>query len=299
MTAYFLRRTVWSLATLLGISLAAFLLISVAPGDPITAELRSMGITAKPHTVDSLRREFGLDAPLPERYLRWLGRSARLDFGRSISTGRPVIEELRRAMGPTAVLTAQAMALIVVLSIGLGFLASRFENAVIGMGLRVTAIVAVSVPIYWLALLLLAHAGSAQGLAAPLLALGPSLAISRVLKQRIDAERLEDYVRFAGTTGANPTTILFSEIARPVLPLLFTLWGNALGYLLGGSIVVERIFGISGLGSLALQAIAARDYPVLQSYLLLAGAVFVASNWLADLLSAWADPRLRYRGAYD
>jgi ABC-type dipeptide/oligopeptide/nickel transport system permease component len=180
-----------------------------------------------------------------------------------------------------------------------GFLASRYRHPALGTGLRISAVVAVSVPLYWLALLVLARAEASVWLASLLLAVSPSLAISRVLKQRIEAERSEDYVRFAVATGAGPTEILLREIARPVLPLLLTLWGNSLGSLLGKSIVVERIFGISGLGNLALQAIAARDYPVLQSYLLLAGSLFLASNWLADLLSAWADPRLRYRGLHE
>jgi ABC-type dipeptide/oligopeptide/nickel transport system permease component len=296
MMAYLWRRTLWSLSTLFGISVVAFLLISFAPGDPIAAELRSMGITAKPDTIERLRREFGLNAPLPERYLRWLGRALQLDFGRSISTGRPVVDELRRALGPTALLTTQAFGLIVALSVGFGFLASRFENPGIGFALHAGTILVVSVPLYWLALLVLTWAEAASWVAALLLSLAPSLAMSRVLKQRIDAERMEDYVRFAVSTGASPSEVLRREIVRPVLPLLFALWGNSLGYLLGGSIVFERIFGIAGLGSLAVQSIAARDYPVLQSYLLLAGTSFLASNWLADILSAWADPRLRYRG---
>lgn len=286
MMRYLLRRTLSSALTVVGISIVAFLLVALAPGDPIAAELRALGITAKPDTIARLREQYDLDAPLPVRYQRWALRCLKLDLGKSISSGRPVAEELQRAFGPTAWLTAQAMLWIIGLSLTLGYVACRY-TAKIDIGIRAAAILSVSVPLYWLALLLLSWPP------APLLALAPSLSISRMIKQRVDAERTEDYVRFATATGATPAQILLGEVSRPVLPLIFTLWGNSLGYLLAGSVVIERIFGISGLGTLALQAISARDYPILQSYLLLSGILFIVSNWIADVLGTWADPRLR------
>ena len=299
MTQYLLHRSLWVLLTLLGLSFVAFELVALAPGDPITAELRALGISAKPHTVEQLRREFDLDAPVVVRYARWLGRCARLDLGRSIATGRPVAEELRRAALPTFILTFETFLLIVFGSVVLAYTNARVDQAGLDRALRWVTIAGVSLPTYWLALIALRQFQTSFAAAAVVLSLGPSLSIARVLKQRIDAERTEDYVRFAIATGASRSEILLREMVRPVLPLLFALWGTTLGYLIGGSIVVERIFGIAGLGNLALQAISARDYPVIQSYLLLAGTLFLISNWLADILSAWADPRLRQRGLHD
>jgi len=169
-----------------------------------------------------------------------------------------------------------------------------------------------SVPLYWLALAAVVIGSVTLGfttvvsatwkenllLPSMLLALGPGLSIGRVVRQKIIDERLEDYVRLSAVVGQAPWRILVLEIGRVVVPSLASMWANSFGFLLGGSVVIERIFDRPGLGNLALQAIAARDYPVLQAYLMLAGLLFIAVNWTADLFSAWADPRLRRGGIH-
>jgi ABC-type dipeptide/oligopeptide/nickel transport system permease component len=309
---YLLERLIWSAATVLGMSLAAFFLVALAPGDPITAELRFMGISAKPETVDALRREYDLDAPIPYRYLRWLGRLARMDLGTSIASGRKVQDELKEALPSTMTLAGSALTLIVILSWTVGVISARTSSGITTRLLRFATVLAVSIPSWWLALAVLsvvtlafgwrvlADPDSAANLAfaASLLAIGPGLSISRVVKQKIEDESLEDHVRLAAAIGLSPMRILITDIGRIIAPALVTIWATTFGYLLGGSVVIERIFDRPGLGNLALQAIGARDYPVLQGYLLLAGTLFVACNWLADAVSAWADPRLRSRGVH-
>jgi len=313
MTRYVLRKLLWSAGTLAGMSVVAFLLATLAPGDPVTAELRFLGVPANPDTVEALRKELDLDAPLPERYLRWTGRLVTLNLGKSIASGRPVLDELGQALPPTLTLAAVSLALIVMLSLATGAVASLYPRGALARFLRVLTVASVSIPLYWLALaavfvgsvtigiasLVDSASWGSLALAAALLALAPGMSVSRVVRQRIDDERVEDYVRLAAATGQSPWEILFREIARVVAPSIVTIWASSFGYLLGGAVVIERIFDRPGLGNLALQAVAARDYPVLQAYLMLAGVLFVGANWAADVLSAWADPRLRRRGIHD
>lgn len=302
MLRYAIQRFLWTIATLLGMSIVAFSLVAFAPGDPISAELRFLGVTAKPETVDGLRREFHLDAPLPERYVRWAARVMRLDLGRSIASGRPVAAELARALPVTVTLAVATLLLIGCIAI----VAATVKSESL---LKTATIVALSIPVYWLGLaaltiglmwfqipgLLDSDSWVNLGAAAALLAIAPGLTIGRILRERIAAELREDYVRFGFALGLSRAQMLFVDIGRAVAPVFITLLANAFGFLLGGSIVMERVFDRPGLGNLALQAIAARDYPVLQAYLMTAGVMFVAINAMADLLGAWADPRLRER----
>lgn len=313
MIRYLARRLLWSLATLAGMSVVAFSLVAFAPGDPITAELRFLGVPADAATVEALRKEFDLDAPVVERYFRWVARMVTLDLGTSIATGRPVVDEVGRAVPSTLVLAVFSLVLIVVMSLVTGVFASLYPRGLAARVLQGVTIASVSIPLYWLALAAVFLGAVTCGvtslvdsssfgnlaLAATLLAFGPGMSISRVVRQRIADERVEDYVRLAAAAGRSPSEILFRDIGRVVAPSLVTIWGNSFGYLLGGAIVMERILDRPGLGSLALQAVAARDYPVLQTYLMLAGVLFVGVNWAADALSAWADPRLRRRGIHD
>jgi ABC-type dipeptide/oligopeptide/nickel transport system permease component len=312
MNRVFLSRILGSAATLLGMSMLAFLLVALAPGDPITAELRFMGVPANPATVDALRRQYDLDAPITHRYVRWIGRVVRLDLGTSIANGRPVTDELVRALPSTLALALLSLGFIVVLSLGAGAAASLRPG---GFGARILQALTVavsSVPLYWLALAAVVVGSVTLGvttvvsatwkenllLPSMLLAMGPGLTVGRVVRQKIIDERLEDYVRLSAVVGQAPWRILVLEIGRVVVPSLASMWANSFGFLLGGSVVIERIFDRPGLGNLALQAIAARDYPVLQAYLMLAGLLFIAVNWTADLFSAWADPRLRRGGIH-
>jgi ABC-type dipeptide/oligopeptide/nickel transport system permease component len=294
-------------------SIVAFLLVSFVPGDPITAELRFMGIPANPETVAALRREYDLDAPVAERYARWIGRVCRLDLGKSIASGRPVTGELARALPSTLALALLSLGMIMCISLLAGVAGALSRAPAVDRLLQALTLSVLSVPLYWLALFVTAvgllrlgipgllDSGSVINLsiAALLLALGPGLSTGRILRQRIADERTEDYVRLAVAIGVPGNQILRQDIARVTAPAVLTMWANAFGYLVGGSVVIERIFDRPGLGSLALQAIASRDYPVLQAYLLLAGLLFVGVNTAADLLSVWIDPRLRRGGVHD
>ena len=310
MVRYLIERLLWTTATLVGMSVVAFSLVALAPGDPISAELRFLGVPAKPETLEALRREYDLDAPLPERYVRWATRVVRLDLGRSIASGRPVAGELARALPSTLALAFVTLVLIIVISVLAASLVIIPAPPWVDRLLQGATVAALSVPVYWVALaaltvgllwlrvpgLLDSDSWANLGVASILLACAPGLSIGRIIRERVAAERSEDYVRFGTALSLSGRQILFTDIGRVVAPAFVTLLANSFGFLLGGSIVMERVFNRPGLGSLALQAIAARDYPVLQSYLLLSGTLFVFVNAVADLLSVWADPRLRRVG---
>lgn len=301
----------WSLLTLVGMSLVAFALPLAAPGDPVMAQLRFLGVPAQPDTIERLRAEFALDAPWPQRYVQWLSRVVRADLGTSIATGRPVAHELAVATPQTMELAATALALTIAISLAAGVGAAQTRTTFVAALLHGATVVVGSMPVFLIGLVVLSTLGARLGwlsvigggaagtaIAAATLALAPGLAAGRLVRQRILDERREDHVRLAVVMGRTPVQVLWQDIAPAIAPAILAVWTTAYGALLGGSVVVERLFDRPGLGSLALHAIDARDYPVLQAYLLLSGAVFVAVSWAGDLLAAWLDPRLRRTGIH-
>ncbi|MQY42507.1 ABC transporter permease subunit [Epibacterium sp. SM1969] len=308
MLRYILIRLAMALPTLLGMSFVAFVIVALAPGDPVLMELRALGIVPEPKDVAALQAEFGLDKPLLQRYIEWLWRALRLEFGTSVATGRPVMTEIALHLPATLALAISALFGAVLISLTLGVLAATSSKAA-GVGLRGITIVFVSAPSFWLALVLiyvfvlrlgwarLVGDGSLADLVLPAitLSLAAGAALGRMVFERIRAETSEDYVRLAIAKGVHPVRILLGHIAPRVIGPLATAWANAFGGLLGGAVIVESIFGWPGLGQLILQAIAQRDFPVIQAYLMFMGLIFFATSLLADLAVILSDPQLRRR----
>jgi len=265
-------------------SFVAFAIVALAPGDPVMMELRAMGIVPKPEDIEALRARFGLDKPLLQRYFEWLARAIRFDFGSSVATGRTVISEIGIHLPATLTLAISSLIGAVLISLGLGAFAVT-SGRVVGAGLRGLTILLVSVPSFWLALLLihifilqlgwgrLVGEGTWYDLVLPTLtlSLGAGASLGRFVFERVRAEKSEDYVRLA------------------------TAWANTFGALLGGAVIVESIFGWPGLGQLILQAIAQRDFPVIQAYLVFMGLIFFATSLFADIIVVISDPQLRRR----
>jgi len=308
MLRFILTRLATAIPTLLGMSLVAFLIVALAPGDPVLMELRAMGIVPEPEDVAALRSEFGLDDPLLHRYVDWLWRALQFEFGTSVATGRNVMTEIGLHLPATLALAVSALFGAIAISLTLGSLAvvvGRYTGA----GLRGLTILLVSVPSFWLALLLiytfvlklgwarLVGDGSPSDLVLPAvtLSLAAGAALGRMVYERIRAEMSEDHIRLAIAKGLSPGRILIGHIAPRIIGPLVTAWANAFGGLLGGAVIVESIFGWPGLGQLILQAIAQRDFPVIQAYLVLMGLIFFATSLLADLVVILSDPQLRRR----
>lgn len=308
MLRFILYRLAAALPTLLGMSFIAFAIVALAPGDPVMMELRAMGIVPKPEDIAAIQADYGLDKPFFARYVDWLGHALRFEFGTSVATGRSVIDEILIHLPATLALAVSALVGAILISLTLGIFAVASDR-VTGAALRGVTIVLVSVPSFWLALLLiyafilrlgwtrLVGDGSLSDLILPALtlSLGSGAALGRVVFERVRAETCEDYVRLAIAKGLGPTRILIGHIAPRIIGPLATAWANTFGALLGGAVIVENIFGWPGLGQLILEAIAQRDFPVIQAYLVFMGLSFFVTSLIADVIVILADPQLRRR----
>ncbi|WP_282182570.1 ABC transporter permease [Aliiroseovarius marinus] len=308
MLRFILVRLAAALPTLLGMSFVAFAIVALAPGDPVMMELRAMGIVPKPEDIAAIQAEYGLDKPFFARYFDWLGRAVRFEFGTSVATGRTVMAEIMIHLPATLALAISALLGAIVISLTLGSLAAM-AGQFAGAGLRGVTVLLVSVPSFWLALLLiyifvlrlgwarLVGDGSLSDLILPAvtLSLAVGAALGRMVYERIRSEMSEDYVRLAIAKGLGPMQILIGHIAPRIAGPLATAWANAFGGLLGGTVIVESIFGWPGLGQLILEAIAQRDFPVIQAYLVFMGLIFFVTSLIADLAVILSDPQLRRR----
>ncbi|EEA94912.1 ABC transporter permease [Pseudovibrio sp. JE062] len=307
MKQFVFKRTLSGIPTLFGMTLIGFLIIGLTPGDPIEMELRRLGVAFSAEQVDALRAEYGLDKPLIQRYFIWLLDLFQLDLGTSIASGRPVLELFKEHLPITAILSVLAFVSSLALSLVLGAVTAVSQRTSLSTSLYVLTMFLVSVPSFWLALFLLAvfalglgwfkllQFGNAQDLILPVitLALGNAAVMSRLVRERIIAVMSEDYIRLAITKGLSRRTILGRHVLKSILPPLVTNWAISFGSLLGGSVIIENIFNLPGLGQLALQAIAERDFAILQAYLLFMGLVFFLANFLADLTNHWLMPQLK------
>jgi len=306
MRRFLFMRLATALPTLLGMSFIAFAIVSLAPGDPVMQELRAMGVVPKPEDILAIRAQYGLDKPFFSRYFDWLIRALQFDFGQSIASGRSVIDEILIHLPATLALALSSLIGAIGFSLALGLAAVSAGRAT-GAALRGLTILLVSVPSFWLALLLiyvfvfqlgwgrLVGDGSIGDLILPTLtlSLGAGASLGRVVYERVRAEMCEDHIRLAIAKGLAPPVILFRHIVPRVIGPLATTWANTFGALLGGAVIVESIFGWPGLGQLILQAISQRDFPVIQAYLVFMGLGFFITSLLADFIVILSDPQLR------
>ena len=303
-----IERIVWIPPTLLGITLVTFALMQAAPGDP--ASLRAgEGRGATPERIADYRALAGLDRPFLERYGQWLVRSAGLDFGLSTSDGRPARTRVAEALPVTVALGSLAALLALGCALGIGTWSAarrgRRDEQVVGLILSV----AYGVPAAVIALLLIragaplsnagsGHLPSLRELLAPAvcLALPSVVVLARHHRAALVTALTADYVRTARAVGASPRRALLGHALRNAMLPLVTLSGTLVPALLSGSVVVERIFGLHGVGMLGCDALLDRDYPTLMALTTLAALLTVAGSLAADAGAWLLDPRLRQRG---
>jgi peptide/nickel transport system permease protein len=302
------------LFVLFGVSVLVFLMIRLIPGDAVAIMLGA-NTEVTPERMADLRARIGLDQTFVVQYLRWAGAALTGDLGTSLWTGRPVAREILDHLGPTLELTCLALAFGAGLAVPVGCLMAQTRGEAADVALRVAAIAGLTVPSFWLGIvliLLLAHVapgfaslgyvpfrddplGNLQRMALPALALAlPILAnLSRLVRSAMLDALGQDYVRTARAKGAGETLVVYKHALRNALIPFVTGVGIMAGYLLGGAIVVEQVFAIPGLGRLILGAIAERNYPLIQATILVVTAVFVLLNFAVDLLYLAIDPRVR------
>jgi peptide/nickel transport system permease protein len=302
------------LIVLFGVSVIVFLMIRAIPGDAVAIMLGA-NTEVTPERMAEMRARIGLDKPAVEQYLRWAGAALSGDFGRSLWTGRPVIEEIGAQIWPTIQLTLLALVVGAGLSIPAGCLMARLRGGTADAALRVVTVIGLTIPSFWLGIvLILAFAymapsfpalgwipfgadplGNLQRAMLPALALAlPLLAsLSRLVRTAMLDALGQDYIRTARAKGASERSVVYKHALRNALIPFTTSVGIMAGYLLGGAIVVEQVFAIPGLGRLILGAIAERNYPLIQAAILVVTCGFVAVNFVVDMLYVAIDPRVR------
>lgn len=308
----YVGRRLWSLVPVwLGISLLAFALGNLVPGDPVEMILlQRTGEIPTRAAVEQLREQLGLNAPAPLRYARWVGQAARGDLGVSYRTGVPVGQALLERLPSTLELAAMSLILAIVIALPLGVAAAVRRGSWVDHGSRLIALLGTSVPAFLLgyalimvfavALHLLPVAGSdgAASLILPVitLALAEAAALTRLTRATMLEVLGEDYVRTARAKGVPRGRVLFRHALRNALNPLVTLTGVRAGRLLGGAVIVETVFARPGIGKLVVDSIHDRDYPLIQGFVLLMGSIFLLANLAVDLSYTGLDPRMRLSG---
>lgn len=311
MIAFALRRLLTVPPLLLLASFALFAMLRLGRGDPALDYLRLAQIPPTDAALAAARAELGLDRPLLAQYGAWLGDTLRGDLGASWFTRRPVAEEIAQYLPATLQLAGAAMLLVLAVGVPLGIWAALRRDRWPDHLARVVAFVGVSVPNFWLGFLLVLLFAVTLGWLPAMGRDGPgsivlpavaTAAMSACVMLRLTRASVlgalgEPHLRFARARGLPRRTVLGRHVALNAMVAPLTAMGLHLGELMGGAMVVEAVFGWPGLGRWALQAIANRDYPVLQGFVTVLTLVFVLGNLAVDLAYAWLDPRIRLERA--
>jgi len=315
MIAFIIRRLIYSIPVFLGAATIVFLAIRLVPGDIIIAKMEGE-FSANPEQLAAARAELGIDRPIYEQYFVWLGNLVRGDLGESMNTYRPVTENIAEALPVTAELAVLGMLFSILIAIPAGVLSAVYRDQPQDFILRVLAILAISIPSFVIGTLMLLlpaiwwdyypplgypeiwvdPAANLKIMIPAAIAIGAIQAGQSVRMMRtMTLEVLgAEYVRVARAKGLKGSTVLLRHVLRNALVPVITLWGASFAGLLGGTVVVEQIFSLPGVGQLTLQAIQLRDYTQLQGNVLFFAAVLVVFNLLVDLGYAVLDPRIRY-----
>ncbi len=311
MIRYIARRVLYLVPVWLGISLLAFSLALLAPGDPVRQTLQQSGIDApSAEQVAAMRRELGLDRPPPVRYVLWLGDALHGDLGRSFRTGEPVLRSLTDRFPRTAQLALTGVVLGLLMALPLGILAALYRERTLDHISRLGALVGASIPSFWLAYLLIIFfavqlkllpvAGSTTPqhmvLPALTLAIGAGATLTRLTRSAMLEELSREYVRTARSKGLAERAVVVGHALRNALVAIVTVTGIRLAALLGGAVIVETIFAWPGIGKYVVDSISARDYPTIQGFVLFAGTIVLFINLAVDLAYVWLDPRVRLGG---
>ena len=324
MVGYIIRRLLMIPPLLIGVSIITFVVINLAPGDPISlmlAEARG-GALPKAHEFEALKEQYGLNAPMPVRYVKWLGEVGRLNFGRSLISGTPVWDIIKDALPNTLKLSGVAFLVALFVGLPLGVLSAIKQYSLWDHILTFVAFLGISIPTFWLALMMLILFGviwdifptygmrtiafqggffdslwdSFMHYILPVTAIVAIRLAAYVRFQRSSMLEVirQDYIRTARAKGLGERAVIFVHAWRNSLLSIITLLGFTFVVLVEGSVVVEWIFSWPGMGSVSINAVRNRDYNVVMAAVLLSGTAIVFGTLAADILYAVVDPRVRY-----
>ena len=316
MTRYVVRRVLQVVPVVFGLSVAVFLMLRLIPGDVVDVILGTEG-AASPERLAQIRRMFGLDRPYHEQYLDWAGGIVTGDFGRSIRTSRPILPDILARFPVTLQLTGLAMLVSLALAIPLGVLSAVRRYTRADTLVRVIGLLGLSIPNFWLATMLILFVstywrgvlptsgyvypsqdllGSFRSVLLPALALGAAnmAILMRMTRSSMLEVLRQEYVTTARAKGLVERAVVYRHTLRNALIPVITVAGVQVGYLLGGAIIVEQIFSLPGVGTLILNGITQRDYPVVQAGVMFVATSFVLVNLAVDILYAYLDPKIHY-----
>ncbi|MGH6900372.1 MAG: ABC transporter permease [Geminicoccaceae bacterium] len=305
MSRYLVQRIMSAVFTIWVATIAVTLLIHAVPGDPV--RIMYAKFQATPEQIEAIRARLGLDQPIYVQYGMYMDRLFHGDLGRSIVGDQPVLKVLLTRFPPTLMLAATSLVIATVLGLSLGFIAAYRRGTVIDVGAMALAVLGVSIPHFWLGLLLLFFfalqlgwlpvAGSdLRSLILPALTLGIANAavLARLTRSAMIDIFDQDFVRTAWAKGLPKAVVLYRHALRAGLVPIVSTMGLQFAYMMGGAIVVENVFAWNGVGRLAIEAVFARDYPMIQGFILFFATIVVVVSVVIDLLYAWLDPRIRY-----
>ncbi|WP_181347351.1 ABC transporter permease [Thalassobacillus sp. CUG 92003] len=314
MIAYTIRRLLMLIPVLFGISVFIFLIMKLIPGDVVSTML---GTEATEESRQQLTEQFGLDQPFYQQYFSWISGVLVGDFGVSLRTGKPILPDILSRFSLTLELTLLSAFLSWLIAIPLGIIAAVKRNTGTDFGVRVISLLGVSVPNFALATLLLLvlsltfsyypPAGyvslledplkNLQMMVLPAIVLGTAMAgaVMRMTRSTVLEVLRQDFIRTIRAKGASERVVIFNHALKNAMIPILTIIGMQIGVLLGGTVIIEQIFSLPGLGQMVLTAINQRDFPVVQGAVLFIAFVFVLINLLVDLLYSYLDPRITYK----
>lgn len=310
MRRYLTQKILSLIPVLLGISIIAFVLGVISPGNPAELALSQGGYEPTPEQIAQMEQQMGLDKPYAVQYLHWIGHALTGNLGTSYASQRPVSQELARRLPVTLKLACCAMLLACVGGIAMGCIAAAFQDRWPDRIIKSIINIQLSLPSFWLALLLILLFAENLGwlptsgngglrhmlLPAVVLSSASAATAARLTRSSLLAEFGKQYCTAASARGTSRWRLVVRNALPNAIVPTVALLGNSLGGMLGGSVIIESIFALPGIGSFALDSIHNRDYPALQGYVLLAGVIYVAITMLVDTLSMLLDPKVRLGG---
>lgn len=304
MLSFLLRRVVMMIPVWFAILTLVFLMRALVPGDPV--EIMFFGRASSPEVVENMRHQLGLDQPLYRQYFTYLGNVMQGDLGESITTKRPVTDEIRDRYPETLKLALASLAVSIAIGLAAGVLAALYKDSLVDTLAMAFSVAGLSMPAFWFGLLMIyffsvrlgwftvVPDGSLKSLVLPALTLGliASSIIARLVRSAMLEVLGQDYIRTARSKGLRESRVMSNHAIRNALLPIVTIVGLQFGGLLSGAFIIEAVFAWHGIGELGVQAFAKRDFPLIQGIVLVVASSYVLVNLLVDVLYAVLDPRV-------
>jgi ABC-type dipeptide/oligopeptide/nickel transport system permease component len=305
MARYILKRLAMLIPVLFGVTIVSFSLLQIVPGDPAVL---LAGEDANPDFIEAVRKEYGFDQPLYVQYFRFISHAVQGDFGISIRNREPVINLLKQRFAFTVQLSFLSILIAAFIGLIAGVISATRQYSIFDNLSMVGALFGISMPIFWLGLLLMlvfsvylgwfpaGGSGGLKHLILPAIALGAASAavIARMTRASMLEVVRQDYIRTARANGLREWVVIYKHALKNAMIPVITVFGLEFGYMLGGAVLTETVFSLPGVGRLMVEGIFQRDYAVVQGSMLLVAATFVLVNLLTDIAYAFFDPKIRY-----